>query len=127
MSIVREYLRPLISGYQDPIIIGYVGLLVAILWAGWRLTSRIEDKHKRIFWRSGVLAVAFAPGFFGAGHGGTITPALMSAMLVFLHANWEDSGVLLGVLFLFAIGPILATWLIIYFAWRSVGWFRRAR
>jgi len=105
-------------GIQYPITIGYVILVVVILCVGWILTRRIEDKHQRIFWRSGVLAVAFAPGFFGAGHGGTITPALLSAMLVFLHANWEDSGVLLGVLFLFAIGPILATWFIIYFAWR---------
>ena len=127
MSIVWGYLRHLIYDDQYPIIIGYLILVVVILCLSWRLTSRIEDKGKRVLWRSGVLAVAFAPGFFGAGHGGTITPALMSAMLVFLHANWEDSGVLLGVLFLFAIGPILATWLIIYFAWRSVGWFRRAR
>ncbi len=112
---------------QYPIIIGYLILVVAILWIGWKLTRRIEDKRKRIFWRSGVLAVAFAPGFFGAGHGGIITPALLSAMLVFLHANWEDPGVLLGVLFLFAIGPIFATWFIIYFAWRSVGRFRHTR
>ena len=106
-------------------IIGYVALLLALLWAGWKLTSRIEDKGKRVLWRSGVLAVAFAPGFFGAGHGGGITPALLSAILVVLHADWATPGLLLGVLFLFAIGPILVTWFIIYFAWRSVGRFRR--
>ena len=77
------------------------------------------------------MAVAFAPGFFGAGHGGTITPALLSAILVFVHANWAnpDLGLVdvLGVLFLFAIGPILATWFVIFVVWRSVAWLRRTR
>lgn len=122
---MRGYLRHLISDDQYPAIIGYVGLLVAILWVGWKLTGRIEDKGKRVLWRSGVLAVAFAPGFFGAGHGGAITPALLSAILVLLYADWATPGLALGILFLFAIGPILVTWFIIYFTWRSVGRFRR--
>jgi len=63
MTVVRGYLRRLIYDDQYPIIIGYLILVVAILWIGWKLTRRIEDKRKRIFWRSGVLAVAFAPGF----------------------------------------------------------------
>jgi len=103
---------------QYPIIVGYVGLVIAILCVGWMLTRRIEDERKRIFWRSGVLAVAFAPGFFGAGHGGAIIPALLAAILVILHAEWSTPGLLLGIFFLFAIGPILTTWIVIYLVWR---------
>ena len=102
-----------------PIILGYVGLIIAILCVGWVVTRRIEDRRKRILWRSGVLAVVFAPGFFGAGHGGAIIPALLAAILVILHAEWSTPGLLLGVFFLFAIGPILVTWLVIYFLWRG--------
>lgn len=108
-----------------PIILGYVGLIIGILCVGWMLTRRIEDRRKRIIWRSGVLAVAFAPGFFGAGHGGAIIPALLAAILVILHAEWSTPGLLLGVFFLFAIGPILVTWLVIYLVWRGVARFRR--
>ncbi len=110
---------------QYPIIVGYVGLIIVILCVGWILTRRIEDECKRIFWRSGVLAVAFAPGFFGAGHGGAIIPALLAAILVILHAEWSTPGLLLGVFFLFAIGPILVTWLVSYLVWRGVARFRR--
>lgn len=125
MSIVRGYLRYLISDHQYPIIIGYLILVVVILCVGWMLTRRIEDKRKRIFWRSAVLAVAFAPGFFGAGHGGIITPALLSAIIliggalqVFLSANWSNLLDLPVVLFLFAVGPMLATWFVILSVWR---------
>jgi len=83
---------------QYPIIVGYVGLIIVILCVGWILTRRIEDERKRIFWRSGVLAVAFAPGFFGAGHGGAIIPALLAAILVILHAEWSTPGLPGGLL-----------------------------
>ena len=110
---------------QYQIIVGYVGLIIAILCVGWMLTRRIEDRRKRVLWRSGILAVVFAPGFFGAGHGGAIIPALLAAILVILHAEWSTPGLLLGVFFLFAIGPILVTWFVILIVWRSVARFRR--
>ena len=102
---------------ENPIMIGYLVLVVAIVWGGWKITSRIETVGKRIFWRSGALAVAFAPGIIGFGHGGVIIPALLSAMLVLRPSNWGLPNYTLlsamGVLFLFAIGPILATWFVI--------------
>jgi hypothetical protein len=116
--------------YEYPFILGYLALVAAILWVGWRITSRIGSYPRRVLCRSGVLAIALAPGFFGAGHGGGITPALRSAYLVFATVDLSSSGVtlleFLLVLFFFAIAPILVTWFLVFVVWRYAPILRRS-